>query len=66
MAKKPADPEAAHLAELIAIKRLLVFALIRDGATQEEIAAALGVAQSTVSGMVSEALKKQKGKAKKR
>ena len=66
MAKKPADPEAAHLAEFIAIKRLLVFALIRDGATQEEIAAALGVAQSTVSGMVSEALKKQKAKAKKR
>lgn len=43
-----ADPVSAELA---AIKRLLVFALLRDGATQKEVASALGVDQSQVSRM---------------
>jgi len=50
MAKKngPTDPV---LAELVAIKRLLVFALLREGAKQEDIGKALGVNKSNVSRM---------------
>lgn len=45
---KAADPIASDLAD---IKRLLVFALLRNGASQGEVASALGVKQSTVSRM---------------
>lgn len=50
MAKKngPTDP---ILAELVTIKRLLVFALLRDGAKQEDIGKALSVNKSNVSRM---------------
>lgn len=43
-----ADPV---LSELVAIKRLLAFALLRSGASQKQVAAALGVDQSQVSRM---------------
>jgi predicted XRE-type DNA-binding protein len=45
------EPVDSTLAELIAIKRLLVFALLRSGANQKQIATALGVDQSHVSRM---------------
>jgi predicted XRE-type DNA-binding protein len=44
----PVDPV---LSELVAIKRLLVFALLKAGASQKQIASALGVDQSQVSRM---------------
>lgn len=43
--------QSLELAELVSIKRLLTFALLKFGATQNEVAAALGVSQSTVSKM---------------
>jgi len=43
--------ENAVLEELTAIKRLLIFALIKDGATQSQIAVALGTSQSQISKM---------------
>jgi hypothetical protein len=39
------------LSELINIKRLLVFSLLKDGASQKQIASALGVDQSQISRM---------------
>jgi len=44
----PGDPIVKELED---IKRLQILALIRDGATQGEIAVALGVNQSSVSRM---------------
>ena len=41
------------LKELTAIKRLMVFDLLRSGATQEEVAKALGTSQSQISEMFS-------------
>ena len=43
----------ANTAELVAIKKLLVLALLRDGLTQNHIAGALGVDRSAVSRMFS-------------
>lgn len=48
--KRSAEP-SLELDELMAIKRLLVFGLLKFGATQKEVATALGVAQSTASKM---------------
>jgi len=45
------DAQSMELAELVDIKRLLVLALLRSGVTQNEVASALGVGQSTVSKM---------------
>ncbi len=39
------------LAELIAIKRLVIFAIMKNGASQSDIANALGVDQSQISRM---------------
>lgn len=39
------------LQELESIRRLLIFALLRSGASQAEIAVALGVNQSSISRM---------------
>jgi DNA-binding transcriptional regulator LsrR (DeoR family) len=44
--------------ELVAIKRLLIFAIMKGGATQAQIASALQVDQSVISRMLS------KGKGK--
>lgn len=51
MAKKSECVDTAILEELSAIKRLLIYALIRSGANQGEIGQALGVNQSSVSRM---------------
>ena len=48
--------ETAILDELTAIKRLLIFALIREGATQSQIAATLGTSQSQISKMFPKSL----------
>lgn len=49
--KKSAPLESLEpkLAELIAIKKLLIFALIKSGTRQDQIAAVLDTSQSTVS-----------------
>lgn len=46
--------DEALLAELTAVKRLLMFGLIRSGVTQRQLAAALGTSQSTISRMLPE------------
>lgn len=54
MSKKQESNAAASdpiTAELIAIKRLLIFDLLRNGAKQEQVAVALGISQSAVSKM---------------
>ncbi len=51
MAKPKATPTDPILAELVAIKQLMVFSLLRYGASQRDVAAALGVGQSQVSRM---------------
>lgn len=52
------------LAELIAIKRLLIFGLMKTGLKQDEVAKALGVDQSQISRLFSK--EKKSGKAKPR
>ena len=69
MAKKTSKNTAAGdedpvVKELVDIKRLMVLALLRDGAKQDEIAAALGISQPSVSRMFPGGLavaKKSKG-----
>ena len=52
MAAKNETPDAIRvLRELEDIKRLLVLSLLRSGASQAEVARALGVNQSSVSRM---------------
>jgi predicted transcriptional regulator len=51
MAKSKVGQIDPVLAELIAIKRLMVFSLLKSGASQKQIAAALGIDQSQVSRM---------------
>jgi len=48
------------LAELVAIKRLLIAAMMNNGAKQEDVAKALGVDQSQVSRMLAEKKKPKK------
>ena len=52
-----------HLAELEAIKRLLVLLALRDGATQGEVGKVLGKPQSEVSRMFSKPIGRQKRNA---
>ncbi len=50
--KKRLDATTDDLfAELTAIKQLIVFALLRSGASQDDVAATLGVDQSKISRM---------------
>ena len=51
MAKSKAISTDPALAELLAIKRLMALGLLRSGASQRDVAAALGVNQSQVSRM---------------
>lgn len=51
MAKHNSAPNDPILAELISIKRLLAFSLLRSGANQTDLARALGLDQSQVSRM---------------
>ena len=50
--------------ELVAIRRLLMFALVRSGCSQDELANALGVSQSSISRMLP--TKAVKGRSKRR
>jgi predicted XRE-type DNA-binding protein len=50
--------------EMIAIKKLIILALMRGGASQAQIASALGVDQSRVSRLFPGGLKVQARKAK--
>lgn len=61
-----AASNAELLKELQDIKRILVIALIRTGASQEEVASALNVNQSSISRMFpkSKKAKKKSGKNK--
>ena len=54
--------QSPELAELVSIKRLLTFALLRSGATQKEVAIALGVVQSSISKMFAGGLPRQIGR----
>lgn len=49
MAKVSATPIDPVLVELVAIKRLMVFALRKSGVTQDDIAVVLGSSQAQVS-----------------
>ena len=51
MPKQPEVPSDPTLAELVAIKKLLVLKLFRDGVTQSQVATVLGVSQSQISRM---------------
>ena len=51
MAKPKATTTDPVLSELVAIKRLMVLALIQSGTGQKDVAAALGVDKSQVSRM---------------
>jgi len=52
MAKRSGEPDPIGvLKDLEDIKRLLMLALIRDGASQEHIAKALGASQPSISRM---------------
>jgi IS30 family transposase len=53
MPKRNTTPVDPVLSELTTIKRLLLFALLKTGANQREIATALGVNQSQISRMFS-------------
>jgi predicted transcriptional regulator len=58
---KEAEAPGSTVAELTAIKRLLILGLMMDGVTQGQLASALGVTQGTVSRMtngMTKALKK--------
>jgi predicted XRE-type DNA-binding protein len=52
MLKKSEQGEAPIIAELVAIKRLLIFSLLQAGNSQGQLAAALGVDQSQISRMM--------------
>jgi DNA-binding NarL/FixJ family response regulator len=53
------------LEEIVSLKRLFILYLVKSGVTQEEIAAALNVNQSTVSKMFPDGFKKIKKTPKK-
>lgn len=62
VSKKATVPEDPVVKELSDIKRLMILALLRDGATQGDIATALGVNQSSISRMFPGGLGKPKSK----
>jgi predicted XRE-type DNA-binding protein len=54
--KAPSSKTEEHLGEiaetLMQIRRLMIFSLIRNGASQDQVAVALGVSQKTISRMM--------------
>jgi hypothetical protein len=48
---KSKDDDDPLLKELVVIRKLLVYALLRTGASQKQIGAAIGVSQSSISRM---------------
>jgi len=65
MPKDNATPDQT-LAELISIKRLMVFSLLKSGASQVDLAQALGVGQSQISRMFPNPVGKATKRAKRR
>ena len=63
---RPDSGTAELLEELQRIRKLLIFALLKSGASQSDIASALGMDQSSVSRMLSKATGGSTGKAKKK
>jgi predicted transcriptional regulator len=59
MAKAKPTPTDPVLVELMAIKRLIVFALLRSGVSQEQVARALGTSQPQVSRMFPDGIGKR-------
>jgi predicted transcriptional regulator len=57
--KEPGNKTEEHLSEITEIltqmRRLMVFSLIRSGATQDQVAVALGVSQKSISRMMAKA-----------
>lgn len=47
--KKPSKKNEEPISDLEAIKRLLMFQLVREGVKQSDLAHLLGVSQSTIS-----------------
>lgn len=45
---------ASAVDELIAIKRLLILSLMRQGASQRDIASSMGISQASVSRLMTE------------
>ena len=65
MAKAKEEPQDPILEELVAIKRLLVFDLLKSHTvSQDDLAAALGISQSRVSRTYGAMMKAAKGSAK--
>ena len=52
--------DAAIIDELVQIKKLLILELLRDGASQTDIAKVLGVNQSSISRMIPGSVQRQK------
>ena len=52
MGRAKTAPQSEELRELTYIRKLLLLQLLRDGTTQAEIGAALGIDQSAVSRML--------------
>jgi predicted transcriptional regulator len=54
--KEPVSKTEEHLGEiaetLSQIRRLMVYSLIRNGASQDQVAVAIGVSQKTISRMM--------------
>lgn len=48
---KSKSDEDPLLSELVIIRKLLVYALLRSGASQKQIGAAIGVSQASISRM---------------
>jgi hypothetical protein len=65
MNRKHATPVDPILAELMAIKRLIVFSLLKNGATQQQIGSALGLDGSQISRMFPSGSRKATGKTAK-
>lgn len=51
MGQQPKQQVDLVLNELVAIKRLLICGLLRSGASQNDVAKALGISQATISRM---------------
>jgi predicted transcriptional regulator len=66
MATHPETAADPVLEELSAIKRLLICALRRSGASQEDVAIALGINQSNVSRMLKSVGARKPKKSKRR
>jgi len=62
--KEPVSKTEEHLGEiaetLSQIRRLMVYSLIRNGASQDQVAVAIGVSQKTISRLLAKKAAKSK------